>query len=79
MLAIAWQGTFANTPKCFSLTLWTTILPCNAYEKRVFQADSLKIPDLVDALLPLFAWDAHVESPLFVMRADAAQRAFCIL
>ena len=47
--------------------------------KRVFQADSLKIPDLVDALLPLFAWDAYVEGPLFAMRADTAQRAFCIL
>lgn len=37
--------------------------------KRVLRADGLKIPDLLDAVLPLFALDTYVESPLIMMCA----------
>jgi L-fucose mutarotase len=35
--------------------------------KRVLRADGLRIPDLLDALLPLFVLDTYVESPLIMM------------
>jgi L-fucose mutarotase len=37
--------------------------------KRVLRADGLKIPDLLDAILPLFPLDTYVESPLIMMSA----------
>lgn len=37
--------------------------------KRILRADGLKIPDLLDAILPLFALDTYVESPLIMMSA----------
>ena len=37
--------------------------------QRVLRADGLKIPDLLDAILPLFALDSYVESPLIMMSA----------
>jgi len=37
--------------------------------KRVLRADGLKIPDLLDAILPLFILDTYVESPLIMMAA----------
>ena len=33
--------------------------PAEAYGKRVLRADGLKIPDLLDAILPLFALDTY--------------------
>ena len=33
------------------------------------RADGLKIPDLLDAILPLFILDSYVESPLIMMAA----------
>ena len=41
--------------------------PGETYGKRVLRADGLKIPDLLDAILPLFILDNYVESPLIMM------------
>src|ERR1044071_4989599 len=43
--------------------------PGETYGKRVLRADGLKIPDLLNAILPLFALDTYVESPLIMMDA----------
>ncbi len=43
--------------------------PGETYGKRVLRADGLKIPNLLDAVLPLFALDTYVESPLIMMGA----------
>ncbi len=39
---------------------------CNA---RVLRADGLRIADLLDAILPLFALDTYVDSPITMMAA----------
>jgi L-fucose mutarotase len=41
--------------------------PGETYGKRVLRADGLKIPDLLNAILPLFVLDTYVESPLIMM------------
>ena len=41
--------------------------PGNTYGKRVLRADGLKIPVLLDAILPLFILDTYVASPLIMM------------
>ena len=43
--------------------------PGETYGKRVLRADGLRIPDLLDAILPLFALDTYVESSLIMMSA----------
>lgn len=43
--------------------------PGETYGKRVLRADGLRIPDLLDAILPLFILDTYVESPLIMMAA----------
>ena len=43
--------------------------PGETYGQRVLRADGLKIPDLLDAILPFFALDSYVESPLIMMSA----------
>jgi L-fucose mutarotase len=43
--------------------------PGETYGQRVLRADGLKIPDLLDAILPLFVLDTYVESPLIMMCA----------
>jgi L-fucose mutarotase len=43
--------------------------PGETYGKRVLRADGLMIPDFLDAILPLFALDTYVESPLIMMSA----------
>lgn len=43
--------------------------PGETHGKRVLRADGLRIPDLLDAILPLFALDTYVESPLIMMAA----------
>lgn len=48
--------------------------PGETYGKRVLRADGLRIPDLLDAILPLFALDTYVESPLIMMRAVAGDQ-----
>lgn len=41
--------------------------PGETYGQRVIRADGLKIADLLDGILPLFALDDYVESPLIMM------------
>jgi L-fucose mutarotase len=41
--------------------------PGETYGRRVLRADGLRIPDLLDAILPLFILDTYVESPLIMM------------
>jgi len=43
--------------------------PGDTFGKRVMRADGLKIPDLLDAILPLFILDTYVASPLIMMNA----------
>ncbi len=43
--------------------------PGETYGRSVLRADGLRIPNLLDAILPLFALDTYVESPLIMMRA----------
>lgn len=43
--------------------------PGDTYGKRVLRADGIKIPSLLDAILPLFVLDTYVESPLIMMAA----------
>jgi L-fucose mutarotase len=43
--------------------------PGETYNTRVLRADGLKIPALLDAILPLFVLDNYVESPLIMMAA----------
>ena len=43
--------------------------PGETYGTRVLRADGLRISDLLDAILPLFALDSYVESPLIMMCA----------
>ena len=43
--------------------------PGETYAKRLVRADGLKMPPLLDAILPLFALDSHVENPLIMMAA----------
>lgn len=43
--------------------------PGETYGKRVLRADGLRIPDLLDAILPLFILDTYVGSPLIMMAA----------
>ena len=42
--------------------------------QRVLRADGLKIADLLDAILPLFALDTYVESPLIMMAVVAGDQ-----
>ena len=48
--------------------------PGETYGKRILRADGLKIPDLLDAILPLFILDGYVESPLIMMAAVAGDQ-----
>jgi L-fucose mutarotase len=43
--------------------------PGETFGKQVLRADGLRIPDLLDAILPLFVLDSYVESPLIMMAA----------
>jgi L-fucose mutarotase len=48
--------------------------PGETYGKRVLRADGLRIPDLLDAILPLFVLDTYVDNPLIMMSAVAGDR-----
>ena len=48
--------------------------PGETYGKRVMRADGLRIPDLLDAILPLIALDTYVESPLIMMSAASGDQ-----
>jgi L-fucose mutarotase len=41
--------------------------PGEMYGKPVLRADGLKIPDLLNTILPLFVLDTYVEGPLIMM------------
>ncbi|MFW5866926.1 MAG: L-fucose mutarotase [Armatimonadota bacterium] len=43
--------------------------PGETMNPRVVRADGLRIPDLLDAILPLFELDAYVDDPLSMMAA----------
>jgi len=48
--------------------------PGETYGKRVLRADGLKIADLLEAILPLFALDTYGESPLIMMSAASGDQ-----
>ena len=48
--------------------------PGETYGKRVLRADGLRIPDLLDAILPLFVLDTYVENPLIMMSAASGDQ-----
>jgi L-fucose mutarotase len=43
--------------------------PGETCNNRVLRADGLRIPDLLEAILPLFELDAYVDAPLIMMAA----------
>ncbi len=43
--------------------------PGETYNNRVVRADGLRIPDLLEAILPLFELDSYVDHPLVMMAA----------
>jgi L-fucose mutarotase len=43
--------------------------PGETMNNRVVRADGLRIPDLLDGILPLFELDAYVDDPLVMMAA----------
>jgi L-fucose mutarotase len=43
--------------------------PGETFGRRVLRADGVRIPELLDGILPLFALDSYVESPLIMMAA----------
>ena len=43
--------------------------PCETFNKNVLRADGLRIPDLLEAILPLFELDSYVPHPLVMMAA----------
>ena len=49
------------------LVLADAHFPGETYGQRVLRTDGLRIADLLDAILPLFALDSYVESPLTMM------------
>jgi len=48
--------------------------PGENYGKRVLRTDGLKIPNLLDAILPLFVLDNYGESPLIMMATVAGDQ-----
>jgi len=44
--------------------------PGETCNNRVLRADGIRIPDLLDAILPLFELDDYVDSPLIMMKAE---------
>ena len=44
--------------------------PGETYNDRVLRADGIRIPDLLDGVLPLFALDSYVDSPIFMMAPE---------
>jgi len=45
--------------------------PGESFNGRVLRADGLRIPDLLEAILPLFELDSYVPAPLTMMAAVA--------
>ena len=44
--------------------------PAEKYNPYVIRADGVRIADLLDAILPLFALDDYVDDPLVMMKAE---------
>ncbi len=51
------------------LVLGDAHFPGESCNNRIIRADGLPIHDLLDAILPLYALDTYVESPLMMMDA----------
>jgi L-fucose mutarotase len=49
--------------------------PAESVNARVLRADGLRIADLLDALLPLFALDSYVPDPIVMMAPVAGDTA----
>jgi L-fucose mutarotase len=49
------------------IVLADAFFPAETYGQRVVRRDGICIPDLLDAILPLFALDTYVDSPLLMM------------
>jgi len=43
--------------------------PGESFNSRVLRADGLRVPELLEAILPLFALDAYVDAPVMMMAA----------
>jgi L-fucose mutarotase len=43
--------------------------PGESFNSRILRADGLRIPQLIDAILPLFVLDEYVDSPVLMMAA----------
>lgn len=43
--------------------------PGETYGQRVLRADGVRVADLLDGILPLFALDTYVDSPVIMMAA----------
>ena len=43
--------------------------PAETFNSNVLRADGIKIPDLLDAILPLFEVDEYVDDPIVMMAA----------
>ncbi len=51
------------------LVLADAHFPGETFNSRVIRADGLRIPDLLEAILPLFELDSYVPHPLVMMAA----------
>ncbi len=52
-----------------SIILADAHFPGESFNEYVIRADGLRIPDLLDGILPLFELDAYVPDPLIMMAA----------
>lgn len=43
--------------------------PAETFNSRVLRADGIRVPALLDAILPLFVLDTYVKSPVIMMQA----------
>ena len=57
-----------------TLVLADAHFPAETLGKHVLRADGLKIPALLDGILPLFELDAYVPAPLLMMDAVPGDR-----
>ncbi len=48
--------------------------PGESFNRRVLRADGLRVPALLDAILPLFVLDSYVDHPVIMMAAAAGDR-----
>lgn len=51
------------------LVLADAHFPGETFNSRVIRADGIRIPDLLEAVLPLFELDSYVDAPLVMMAA----------